>query len=549
MQRDYRIIKSNIYDLCKFYGFIKKEFNDTSLLESIGKYKEDTCRYSFIGVKSSQKLVGDIDYAKLVNIDTGEETVVNWLEILDGWTFEFGNSKTAVSFQLGAIGYIGYEAKYEFEKLKCFITKDHNLPDIYIVKYDIMLLLDRSINEVVWIVRDDAALGSLCNDLEERYQQSIEEESTFKVLGDIVKDYNKEEYIERVNHTIDSIKNGDIFQANITMRFHGKYSGDPYILYKELKNTTGNPFFAYLDFDRPVLSTSPERFIKINNDKISTYPIKGTIRSTINQIDQKHVLQNSRKNIAENTMITDLMRNDIGRICMKGSVKVDYLCKTKKFNQIYHLESKVSGVVKENMKISEVLKATFPGGSISGAPKIKSLDIIEETEFTKRGPYCGLIGFFGENGWFDSSIAIRTIYFDNNKFYFHAGGGIVADSIAEDEYDELLLKVSAITSSISKYNVLEDCRNKLNEIDYKLLDILNERYKVINEVAILKKAYDIPALQNIRMSQMKRNREKYIKQNNLNLDSKLVDKIYEDLIDYSMEIEKKNVAFISNDLI
>ena len=152
-------------------------------------------------------------------------------------------------------------------------------------------------------------------------------------------------------------------------------------------------------------------------------------------------------------MITDLMRNDIGRVCQKDSVQVETLCGVKRFNDLYHLESTVSGTLKPTTQLSDLLRAVFPCGSVTGAPKIRAMDIIEELEFVRRGPYAGAIGFFGSGGWFDTSVAIRIAYFHSGRVFFHAGGGIVADSKPDSEYRELLAKAAGIQRSLDSFVV------------------------------------------------------------------------------------------------
>jgi para-aminobenzoate synthetase component 1 len=221
-------------------------------------------------------------------------------------------------------------------------------------------------------------------------------------------------------------------------------------LYEQLRATTPNPFFALLDFPLPVISTSPERFFSVRGDRITASPIKGTCPCEIDSIDQRHWLEQSAKDRAENIMITDLMRNDIGRVSTKDSVQVDALCAVKRFNNVYHLESTVSGTLRPSVQLSDILRALFPCGSVTGAPKIHAMDIIEELETSRRGPYTGALGFFGSSGWIDTSVAIRIAYFASGRVYVHAGGGIVADSQPELEYKELMAKLSGISTCLER---------------------------------------------------------------------------------------------------
>lgn len=452
----YNVIESECTDIFGMYCYVRKKFKDTSILESLGDYDESTSRYSIMGVIAKERLYHDTSNNSknqkehlLENVFSKEIKKVDWLDILDNW-ISIGEVTTDLPLQIGAIGYIGYENKYFFEKLLDCIPNDTKFPEIYLIRYGLIFVYDRKDKKGYWIADKDIE-HTIYLEIEQNYKIQKDNDETFLVNDDFKSDYTKEQYIGMVNKSIKHIKKGDIFQANITVRHSGSYQGNCFKLYEYLRKTTANPFFAYLDFEKPLISTSPERFVLIKGNRISANPIKGTVKCKINGIDQEMFLKNSEKNTAENVMITDLTRNDIGRLCVQGSVDVKDLCAVKKFNNIYHMESLVDGILKKNIKISNVLKAIFPAGSITGAPKIKAMDIIESLELQKRGAYCGLVGFFGRDGWVDTSVAIRIIYFDDEKFYLHAGGGIVVDSVAEDEYEELLLKLERLIKALKKF--------------------------------------------------------------------------------------------------
>ncbi|MDQ2086823.1 anthranilate synthase component I family protein [Herbivorax sp. ANBcel31] len=443
-----KIIKSNCIDMYKLYKKVKKIYKHTSILESLGCSDVKTSRYSIMGVIPDKILKGNYNSTYLIDVKSGNELKANWLKVMDEWTLCNEENCISSPIQSGVIGYIGYENKFLFEKLDCTIKKDHNVPDVYLVKYALIMVFDRVTNEKYWVL--DGVDENVCQDIE-NMEIKKDEKDSFRVEKEINEDFTKSQYLDIITKTKKYIADGDIFQANMTMRFNGNYSGETFELYRHLRKITPNPFFAFFDFEYPLISTSPERFILLNGREIFTNPIKGTIKRQIGGKDASSILKNSEKDRAENTMIVDLMRNDIGRICEFGTVEVPVLCGVKKFNSIYHLESIIYGKIRENIKFSDILKATFPGGSITGAPKIRAMNIIEELELKKRGCYCGITGFFGSRGWVDTSIAIRTIYFDKNKFYFHGGGGIVADSKEESEYQELLLKLNSINYALKKF--------------------------------------------------------------------------------------------------
>jgi para-aminobenzoate synthetase component I len=450
----FTIIPSAITDPFSFFKAIRQTGSHHSLLESLGQQDAEFSLYSFVGAFPAEALWVNDGSIYLTDLRTNSTKVVlSWLDILDSWTSVFTNDENNFGpLQTGVIGYIGYDMKYDFERLHRTIPKDTSIPDLFLVRYDAILGFDRITGFSHWAV--NSGFENDCLNLEKSYlgQHESRSHTPFKMTSSIMEDFEKNAYLDSVNKTIEYIRNGDIFQANITVRFSANYSGDIIHLYETLRTTTPNPFFAFLNFPNPIISTSPERFFKVDSGKIVTCPIKGTVVCSLDGVDQRQALLDSEKDRAENIMITDLMRNDIGRVCQKGSVHVDELCAVKQFNSLYHLESIIRGNLKLNTKISDLLRATFPGGSITGAPKIRAMDIIEELETTRRGAYTGAIGFFGSDGWIDTSIAIRIVYFDNDRLYFHAGGGIVVDSTPENEYLEMIAKAEAIKKSLGMFN-------------------------------------------------------------------------------------------------
>jgi para-aminobenzoate synthetase component 1 len=532
-----KIIECLQSDPFSMYAKLRKLYKYTAILESLGDLDDETSRYTIIGVIPAERIIVNDDICIYEDLKSHKTKQVNFLEIVDEWinprTIELGNNNL---FQLGAIGYLGYNIKHYFEKLDRSLEKDNKCPDAYLVKYSLLNVTDRVSNKSYWIIDADME-QDVIKKTEEYLKQPIEKSDSFKVHGDCKPDFKREDYLNIIEKTRDYIKAGDIFQANITCRFSGKCSGDSFELYTYLRTITPNPFFAYLDFENPVLSTSPERFLKIHNNSIWTYPIKGTAKCLIDGIDQKDILSNSEKNIAENVMITDLLRNDIGRVCVQNSVNVKSLCGLKKFNDLYHLESIIQGNLKKNITFSDILQATFPGGSITGAPKIRSVDIIEELELTQRGPYTGAIGFFGENGYIDTNIAIRTIYFDNENLYFHAGGGITIGSVPEDEYDELILKASNLMKGIENFNILKKYRAEIDKLDTSLMKLFDERFGIIKEVGKVKRQYDIPIMQDNRVNQVISGKVEMCNKYS-NVPEVFVIKLYNEIINHSMSIEE-----------
>lgn len=426
------MVPSSITDIFKFYKRLKNIQPNTALLESLGDCVPGRSQYSIIGVLPVEILSVHRNHSTLTNCKTGKSSEVgNWLEIFDRWCVIGQQKLERGPYQTGSIGYIGYDAKYFFEKLERRINADCDIPDVYLVRYGIVLVYDRKTGKSTWVTEPEYT--NKISFYEALARSDSESRITrFALCGDIEMSCTESEYWDSINQVIEYIKAGDIFQTNYTVRFKGKYTGDSIDLYELLRKLTPNSFFAFLDFPDQIISTSPERFFNVNGTEIKTNPIKGTMKASVDGVDMAENLKNSKKNRAENIMIADLMRNDLGRVCEQGSIEVDELCEVHRFNQLYHLESVISGKLNPDVRISDIFKATFPGGSITGAPKIRAMDIIEELETNRRGPYCGAIGFFGNKGWVDTSIAIRTIYLNNGKRFFHAGGGIIVDSEPSD---------------------------------------------------------------------------------------------------------------------
>jgi para-aminobenzoate synthetase component 1 len=253
------------------------------------------------------------------------------------------------------------------------------------------------------------------------------------------------------------LKEGDCYQVNLAQRFVANCQGDPWTAYQTLRVLNAAPFSGYLNLPEvQILSSSPERFLKLTDGIVESKPIKGTRPRKQNDAEDQQQIQqliNSTKDRAENLMIVDLLRNDISKTCKKGSVKVPEIFAIESYATVHHLVSTVTGVLADNQSALDLLKSCFPGGSITGAPKIRAMEIIEELEPNRRGIYCGTIGYMGFNGNMDSNIAIRTLVHSNNTIRFWAGGGIVNDSVVEEEYQETFDKAAAILDLLQQFTM------------------------------------------------------------------------------------------------
>jgi len=270
--------------------------------------------------------------------------------------------------------------------------------------------------------------------------------------------FTHDEYLRAVEGAIEYIANGDIFQVNLSQRFETELNMDPYDLYLRLRGINPAPFACYMNFgDVVVASASPERFLHVKGNTVQTRPMKGTRprgRSRIEDAALSSELLGSEKDRAENIMIVDIERNDLGRVCEYGSVSVKELCTLEKYSTVFQLTSSVIGQLRQGKDRIDLLQSSFPSGSVTGAPKIRAMEIIDELEPTRRGIYTGSIGYLGFDGRMDLNIVIRTFVIKGGKVYFQVGGGVVADSSPELEYQETIDKARALVAALGLNNVV-----------------------------------------------------------------------------------------------
>ncbi|MBK8817434.1 MAG: aminodeoxychorismate synthase component I [Methylococcaceae bacterium] len=360
-------------------------------------------------------------------------------------------------FNGGAIGYFSYDLARRLEKLPALAEDAEHIPEMAIGIYNWAVVVDHH-------QRRSFLVGHGCDDyhwqlLKGMFSQLPTESSSapFIVTSEIKANMDKAGYAHAFQRIKHYLKEGDCYQVNLTQRFVADCTGSPWTAYQQLREMNSAPFSAYLNFPEiQILSSSPERFLKLVNGQVETKPIKGTRprraypASDWHQIDE---LRNSLKDRAENLMIVDLLRNDLSKTCQKGSVKVPALFAVESYETVHHLVSTVSGVLAGGRHALDLLKSCFPGGSITGAPKIRAMEIIEELEPNRRGIYCGAIGYMGFDGNMDSNIAIRTLVHSNGTIRFWAGGGIVNDSDLEEEYQECFDKAAALLNLLRKLSV------------------------------------------------------------------------------------------------
>jgi para-aminobenzoate synthetase component 1 len=358
---------------------------------------------------------------------------------------------SAFPFSGGAIGYFGYDLARRIEKVPARAQDAERIPEMALGIYDWALVVDH-VERRTWLVgqgrdpetdiRWDALVSTFREPRPERARVA------FGITSPITSNMTRDAYAAAFSRIAHYIGEGDCYQVNLAQRFSAQAAGDPWLAYQALRIMNPAPFAAYLSTPfAQVLSASPERFLKVDKGCVEAKPIKGTRpRAGHARLDAAlaEALRVSEKDRAENVMIVDLLRNDLSKNCRLGSVKVPKLFDVESYATVHHLVSTVTGELREGSDAFDLLRGCFPGGSITGAPKVRAMEVIEELEPHRRGVYCGAIGYIGYDGNMDLNIAIRTLVLSGGEVRFWAGGGIVADSTMEDEYQETFDKAAAM---------------------------------------------------------------------------------------------------------
>ena len=442
---------------------------NTFLLESV-EGGTQVGRYSFLGRDPSVIFEAR---GQQVTIRRGSQVnkieTTNPLEELKNLIREFVpvSDPTLPPFAGGAVGYIAYDAVRHMENLPETNPDDLGVPDMLFMFTDTIVAFDNVSHKLTVmhnlqarpgdnldLLYDQAAgvlqqiLADLRNPLAEAQGQNgqVEAEDSFN------SNIEKEDFLAAVERCKSYIKGGDIIQAVLSQRLDTEFEGDAFSLYRALRIVNPSPYMFYLHFARlKLVGASPEIHVRSYGTNVTIRPIAGT-RPRGENIEQDLKLEKElladEKERAEHLMLVDLARNDIGRVCRYGSVKVTEFMVVERYSHVMHIVSDVEGTLEDGKDAFDLIAATFPAGTVSGAPKIRAMEIVEELEPTRRGPYAGLVGYFSFNGNFDSCITIRTMLVKGNKVYVQAGAGIVADSVPKKEYAETLNKAKALFRAI-----------------------------------------------------------------------------------------------------
>lgn len=422
------------------------------LLESSHKYN-DSGRYSFIGADPALELISFDNSNKLVK-RTGEVQLLkgNPLEVVKNLLPERNYPDLPFPFLAGAVGYVGYDIIRQFEEIGEVLNNSLEMPDVHLMFYEEIIVFDH-LQEKVIICGIPLIKESDDSAIEKRIQQRVEElkqpdiyqeEEPFHFEG-FEPETSKEMFIKNVEIAKEHIKAGDIFQVVLSRRMKSSFKGSPLSLYRKHRANNPTPYMFYIEFEEcTVVGSSPESLIKTRGKVVTANPIAGTKRrgSTFDedQSIEKELLADE-KELAEHKMLVDLGRNDLGRVCEFGTVQVEKYMNVERFRHVMHLVSEVTGQLKPEYTALDAIAACLPAGTVSGAPKIRAMEIINNLEESKRGLYSGAVGYVSANGNMDFALAIRTMILKEGIAYIQAGAGIVYDSNPEAEYEETVNKL------------------------------------------------------------------------------------------------------------
>ena len=429
-------------DALELFALLRNETTGPAfIINSLGAGEERG--YTYIGVDPF-----------MVTKEPGDP-FVTLKEVMAEYDFEAG----PFPFSGGAVGYFSYDLKDKiFDRFSSGRSKENPplIPGSIIALFDPIIVLDHT-EEKTFIV-ERGTNGS--KERGEKIKALLDSDGPVNMEEQIpphsppISNLTRGEYIEKVEAAKRYITEGDIYQINIAQKFEIPWAGDPLALFKRVTKASPAPFSTYLDFGPfQIISNSPERLLKIEGSSALTEPIKGTRKRGLNKTEDRALikeLKESPKERAEHVMIVDLERNDLGMICETGSVKVTGFERVLTLPGLHHMVSSVRGEIKAGLSGPECLRAIFPGGSITGAPKIRAMEIIDELEPVERGLYTGALGWIDFSGDTDISIAIRTAIYKDKIVHLSVGSGIVADSVPEEEYDETILKASDLFNAINK---------------------------------------------------------------------------------------------------
>lgn len=430
------------------YTSLSKNHEYAFLLESVSG-PDKLSEYSFIGydplaifsAENNLCTINDKIRGDIFEIETSAP-----LDILEKILFYNVDSKYGFRFIGGAVGYVSYESIKYWEKIKLYEKKKIDFPDMEFAIYNKGIIVDHRMNEAYFF-------GPFADEDEICFKNESSSHSDSINLLCANSSISKDEFEEMVHKAKEYIIEGDIFQVVLTKKYNVEYQGSLEAFYRKLRILNPSPYMYMLKMgNRQIIGSSPEMLFRVEGTRVETFPIAGTrpITGDINR-DEKltEELISNEKEIAEHAMLVDLARNDLGRVCRFGTVRVEELMKVYKYSHVQHMVSHVVGELRSGYSCLDVLRALFPAGTVTGAPKIRAMEIIEELERERRGPYAGCVGYISFNGNADFAITIRTLISPREgQGYIQSGAGIVADSIPENEWYETEHKARALLTAL-----------------------------------------------------------------------------------------------------
>ena len=414
-------------------------------------------RYDIVSAQPIATLVTQGKYTEITNSAGTKRLTDDPFELLRQQLGAPVEASPGIPFAGGALGYWGYDLARRLMAIPAQAQDVEHLPDMAVGIYDWAIVLDhqQKIAQLVSRQRDAATEYVLPKILERLLRNETKPGAAFKVHGRIRSSFSHAQYQSAFEVVQRYLTAGDCYQVNLAQRFAAHASGDALHAYLALRQISPAPYAAFLNLPQAqILCASPENFLKVNDGQVETRPIKGTrprLGDALHDAQMVSELQTSAKDRAENLMIVDLLRNDLGKSCVPGSIKTLRMFEVESFAQVHHLVSTVTGQLAPGRDALALLRDCFPGGSVTGAPKQRAMEIIEQLEPHRRGVYCGAIGYVGYDGNMDSNIAIRTLVYAKNEIHFWAGGGIVADSDVAAEYQETLDKAKAMLDILRQF--------------------------------------------------------------------------------------------------
>jgi anthranilate synthase component 1 len=470
----YERIAADLLTPVTAYLKIREKNKISFLLESVEGIGR-LARYSFIGLNPSEIISNKY---KTITIKSGSV-----IKTFNGNIFDYLKSRIAEFahpvidelpyFTGGLVGFLGFdnisliEDVIEYDESKKGIS-----PDSVFGLYNTIIVFDHFKHQIILITNVDCSNKKNLNDkfdnagksllkLKKLLDKEVHHKSNFKAAPNEINEEEESGFLKLIEQSKQNIYAGDVFQIVLSKRFEADYSGDSFNVYRALRMINPSPYMYYMEFedDFKVIGTSPEDLLKVKNRKAEILPIAGTRRRGKSEEEDlllEKELMNDPKEIAEHVMLVDLARNDLGRICKLGTVQISKQMRINRFSHVMHIVSRVEGILRDDADCIDALKASFPAGTVSGAPKIRAIQLINEYEKTKRGVYAGAVGYIDFSGNLDMCIAIRTLFVTKDKIYWQAGAGIVADSKPELELKEIKNKSAVLISALKCAEVIDE---------------------------------------------------------------------------------------------